>query len=199
MTQTYNADEDAEKPLNPRQLRFVQEYLKDFNAAQAAIRCGYSPRSAAAQASRLLTKANISAAVQRGRGKLTKKIDITQEAIIFELARLGFSDARRAATWNDKGVVFKASDEIDDDTAAAIQEIAVSADGRPKLKMASKSQALKMLGDYLGMAQPDMMMLLLARLLGGQQDKSEAVDPREAARRAAMLLRQGRFTVPEGE
>jgi phage terminase small subunit len=42
--------------FTPKQLRFVEEYLKDLNGTQAAIRAGYSARTAAVQASRLLTK-----------------------------------------------------------------------------------------------------------------------------------------------
>ena len=40
--------------LTNRQKRFVEEYLIDLNARQAAIRAGYSPKTAQEQASRLL-------------------------------------------------------------------------------------------------------------------------------------------------
>jgi hypothetical protein len=46
-------------PLTKREQLFVAEYLVDLNAAQAAIRAGYKPQNAAAQASRLSTKANV--------------------------------------------------------------------------------------------------------------------------------------------
>ena len=44
--------------LNPKQKRFVSEYLIDLNAKQAAIRAGYSPKTAEVQASRLLSLVN---------------------------------------------------------------------------------------------------------------------------------------------
>lgn len=53
----------VEHALSPRQERFVSEYLADLNATQAAIRAGYSERTAKAQASRLLTKANVASAI----------------------------------------------------------------------------------------------------------------------------------------
>lgn len=52
--------------LRPRQHRFVAEYMLDLNATQAALRAGYSPRSARVTASRMLTKANIQDATAFG-------------------------------------------------------------------------------------------------------------------------------------
>lgn len=51
--------------MNPKQSRFVAEYLKDSNATQAAIRAGYSKKTARQQASDLLTKPDIAAAVKK--------------------------------------------------------------------------------------------------------------------------------------
>ena len=50
-------------PLTPKQERFVEEYLIDLNATQAAIRAGYSAKTAEAQGSRLLSNVNVSALV----------------------------------------------------------------------------------------------------------------------------------------
>ena len=49
--------------MTPKQQRFIEEYLVDHNATQAAIRAGYSPRTAPVQASRLLTNANMQNAI----------------------------------------------------------------------------------------------------------------------------------------
>ncbi|WP_125769540.1 terminase small subunit [Companilactobacillus furfuricola] len=51
--------------LNRQQQKFVDEYIKDLNATQAAIRAGYSEKSARVTASKLLTKANIQTAIQK--------------------------------------------------------------------------------------------------------------------------------------
>lgn len=52
--------------LSPKQRKFVAEYLKDGNGTQAAIRAGYSAKTARFQASDLLTKPNIAEAIQEG-------------------------------------------------------------------------------------------------------------------------------------
>jgi len=49
--------------LDPKRRRFVEEYRVDWNATQAAIRAGYSPRSARQHASYLLTKHDIQEAL----------------------------------------------------------------------------------------------------------------------------------------
>ena len=71
--------------LSDKQRRFVDEYLIDMNGKQAAIRAGYSPDAAAAQASRLLTYANVSEALRQGRDELAKKAGVTQEWVIDRL------------------------------------------------------------------------------------------------------------------
>ncbi len=74
-------------PLNPKQRAFVREYLKDHNATQAAIRAGYSERTARQQASDLLAKPDISEAVRVGDERLNEKAGLTAELVrrtIFE-------------------------------------------------------------------------------------------------------------------
>lgn len=59
--------------LNPQQRRFVAEFLKDCHGTQAAIRAGYSQKTAASQASRLLRNAQIQAAIQQGLSKVERR------------------------------------------------------------------------------------------------------------------------------
>lgn len=65
--------------LTPRQAAFVREYLVDNNGTQAAIRAGYAKSTANEQASRLLTKNNIAAAVEAGRQKLAAQTETEAE------------------------------------------------------------------------------------------------------------------------
>ena len=51
--------------LTPKQIRFVEEYIIDMNATQAAVRAGYSEQTARKQGARMLTKADIQAEIQR--------------------------------------------------------------------------------------------------------------------------------------
>jgi phage terminase small subunit len=75
--------------LNPKQLRFVDEYLIDQNGTQAAIRAGYSAKTANEQASRLLANVSIRAAVNEKikalQEKLKEKAEVTLQDIINEL------------------------------------------------------------------------------------------------------------------
>ena len=75
--------------LNPKQQRFVAEYVKDLNATQAAIRAGYSAKTAGPAASRMLANVKIAAAVAVKQGKIAEKLEITAEALIRDVAEIG--------------------------------------------------------------------------------------------------------------
>lgn len=80
----------AQRKLNPKQQRFVEEYLIDLNATQAAIRAGYSPKTATAIASENLSKPSISAAIACAMAERSKRTGITQDRILEELAKVAF-------------------------------------------------------------------------------------------------------------
>lgn len=80
----------AKGKLTPKQQCFVDEYLIDLNATQAAIRAGYSPKTAAVQASRLLANAKVSAAVACAMAERSKRTGITQDRVLMELAKVAF-------------------------------------------------------------------------------------------------------------
>ena len=79
--------------LRPKQTRFVAEYLVDLNATQAAIRAGYSPKTARAIGCENLTKPDIAAAIAKAQAQLSEHTEVTIASIVAELARLGFADA----------------------------------------------------------------------------------------------------------
>jgi hypothetical protein len=72
-------------PLTPKQQRFVLEYLKDQNGTQAAIRTGYSEKTAKQQGSRLLTYPNVQAALRAGQKKVAKQAAVTVDSLMAEL------------------------------------------------------------------------------------------------------------------
>jgi len=74
-----------ENELNPKQLRFVEEYMIDLNAKQACIRAGYSPRSAEFQGSKLLADSKVSQVVKKRQEEFSKKKEITLENLIEDL------------------------------------------------------------------------------------------------------------------
>ncbi len=81
-----------DKPLSPNQARFVSEYVVDNNATQAAIRAGYSAKTADVQGPRLLGNVRVAAAIEEARVKLQVRTGITQDRVLRELELLAFSD-----------------------------------------------------------------------------------------------------------
>lgn len=149
-------------PLRPKQQRFVDEYLIDLNATQAAIRAGYSAKTAGAMGSENLTKPEIAAAIAEKQAAIAAKSGITAERIVAELAKLGFAnmaDYMRTGRDGDPTLNFA---DLTRDQAAALQEVTVDdfVDGRGedardvrrvKFKLADKRAALVDLGKHLGM------------------------------------------------
>lgn len=68
--------------LPPMQQRFVEEYLVDLNGTQAAIRAGYSKKTAEQYAHQLLKKPSVQAAIAKARSKLSERVEITQEMVL---------------------------------------------------------------------------------------------------------------------
>jgi phage terminase small subunit len=174
--------------------RFVEEWVTCGSAAEAARRAGYHPNHARWAAGNLKRKhPHLPVEVARRRAALIKKIELNQESVIIELARLAFSNIAHAVTWQDGKPTIADSDAIDPDTLAAIQEISADAEGKMKIKMYDKRSALVDLGKFMGLSQPDGVAELLAKLAGvnGEAD-APMLDRREAARRVALLLRNAR-------
>lgn len=68
--------------LTSKQLRWIEEYLLDFNGAAAAVRAGYSPKTARSIACELLTKPDIRAVLQAKQGVLAKELEITRQGVV---------------------------------------------------------------------------------------------------------------------
>ena len=81
--------------LTPKQQRFVEEYLIDLNATQAAIRAGYSEKTAQEQSSRLLSNVMVSQAVETAQMKVSTDLGITREYVLKSLREIG-EEARQA-------------------------------------------------------------------------------------------------------
>jgi phage terminase small subunit len=158
--------------LTAKQQRFVEEYLVDLNATQAANRAGYSPATAYSQGQRLLKNAEVAAAVAAAQQERSERIEITQDMVIRELAKIGFADMRKLLRWTgnlpqmdeaeaeETGEVSIScanfvqlfdSNNLDDDIAGAIAEISQTKDGALKVKLHDKQAALVNIGRHLGM------------------------------------------------
>ena len=147
--------------LSPKQQRFVEEFLIDLNATQAAIRAGYSEKTAAAIGCENLTKPEIAAAIAASQAARSARTEITADTVLREFGKIGRSDVRKLFT--ELGAL-KAIHHLDDDTAAAIASIEVvtrripGADDAPaeveyvhKIRTCDKVAALTQLGRHLGM------------------------------------------------
>jgi phage terminase small subunit len=145
---------ELQKKLPPKQQRFVEEYLVDLNAAQAAIRSGYSARNAKQIGSNLLGKPRVSLAIRYARALRSERTEISQDRVIKELARIAFGGPRSVMKWGKSGVELKASDELTEDEAAIVQEVSETQGERTttlRLKTCDKVKALELLGRHLGM------------------------------------------------
>lgn len=140
--------------LTPKQQRFVSEYLIDMSATQAAIRAGYSARTANEQGARLLAKASVRQAVDAAIAERQKRTEITQDMVVAELAKIAFGDQRDVMEWGPRGVKLRDSKNLTDEQAAIVAEVTETitiAGGTLKLKTHDKVGALKLLGEHLGM------------------------------------------------
>lgn len=81
--------------LTAKQALFVREYLIDLNATQAAIRAGYSKKTANEQGARLLAKASVKAAVAEASEKRADKLDLNAERVLKAIAEVAFGDVRK--------------------------------------------------------------------------------------------------------
>ena len=138
--------------MTPKQKRFVDEYLVDLNATQAAIRAGYSERTARITAAQNLTKPNIQSAIEKRIKDREKRTELSQDKVLKELAHIAFDDIKNYLTyWTDEEgqthVELKPSKEIDTRNVSEIQ----LENGKLKFKLYSKDNALVQLGRHLGM------------------------------------------------
>lgn len=78
--------------LTAQQQRFVDEYLVDLNATQAAIRAGYSARTARQQGNRLLTNADVAAAVQKAQVARAERVEIEADSVLREVYAIAMAD-----------------------------------------------------------------------------------------------------------
>lgn len=139
----------ALEKLEPRQQKFVQQYLTEPNATKAAVKAGYSPKSATEIGSENLRKPRIKEAIDAERDRTARKFNLSRERVLAEYAKIGFFDMRQA--YHESGAL-KMPHELDEDTAAAIagfETVELSAGGKDapplltrKIKWADKRAAL---------------------------------------------------------
>jgi len=89
--------------LNDKQQTFVDEYLIDLNATQAALRAGYSERTAYSQGQRLLKHVEVQKAIQQAQQERRRRTQVDADRVLLELSRIAFSDVMEHYTTDDFG------------------------------------------------------------------------------------------------
>lgn len=141
------------RKLTDKQRRFVDEYLIDLNATQAAIRAGYSVNTANEQGSQNLAKLSIQQAIAERMAERSKRTGVNQDRVVLELAKIAFvkmtdivdyhGRIKDTATEDDlaciESIKYKSSES---DTGSSVER---------EVKISSKIKALELLGKHLGM------------------------------------------------
>jgi phage terminase small subunit len=185
--------------LTERQKTFVAEYLVDLNGRQAAIRAGYSPRSATQTASYNLARPVIAEAVAEEQAKRLAVIDMRAEEVLSELAaiaRANFLDYMRI---DEAGEPIIDLSGLDHTRAVALADVTIESltterkIRRVRVKLQDKLGALDRLARHYGL------------LRGNRSDKSVDVpadepvhDPRQVARAILLLLRESAGALEDG-
>lgn len=145
--------------MTPKQTLFVQEYLVDANATQAAIRAGYSARTASSLGERLLRNVDVSAAIEKAMLERAARTGVTADRVVQELANLAFFDP--ADIYTPDGSL-KPIHDIPPAARSAIAGLDVTelrdSDGQPvgravKLRLTDRLGALDKLMRHLGQYQ----------------------------------------------
>ena len=173
------------KPSRPDVKVFIREYLRDPNGPKAAIAAGYSAKTAASQASRLLKSVKVRREIDKADAERLAKVQadtgITLERTLREIARIAYFDPRKLFDKDGKPLAIT---DLDDDTAAAIAGLEVleeyqgSGQDRElighvkKWKLSDKKGGLDMLMKHLGGYEVDNQQKQPVVILATQHDEN---------------------------
>lgn len=157
--------------LTARQARFIEEYLVDLNATQAAIRAGYSQKTAYCYGHENLRKPEIQAMIGVRQAELQAAVEVRQKDVLTEYLALAFSDMREHASWGPDGVELTDSTHLTAKAAKAVQEVTstkrsttrTDAEGasyttvevQTRIKLYNKQAALRDLAEHLQLFSQD--------------------------------------------
>lgn len=140
--------------LTAKQKRFIEEYLIDLNATQAAIRSGYSSDTAQQIGSENLSKPVIRARIDQAMAERSKRTGINADRVLIELAKIGLVNPANVINFSSASVKTGASE----DDLAAIQSVKVKSSSSEngemierEVRLNDKIKALELLGRHLGM------------------------------------------------
>lgn len=139
--------------LTEKQQCFVDEYLIDLNATQAAIRAGYSVKTADAIGCENLTKPNIQRAIAEHMAERSRRTGVNQDRVVLELAKIAFVRMTDIVDSNGRIKQDASADDLSCIESIKYKESDNEFGGsvEREVKIASKMKALELLGKHLGM------------------------------------------------
>lgn len=160
--------------LTPKQQRFIEEYLIDLNATQAAIRAGYSAKTAHYIGAENLKKPVIQAGIKEAMDLRSSRTQVTADMIVNQLAKYAFADIRDLMTWDTETgrITLRAPDEIDGtvitELTQTVTEVPFGDNGMAdkittKIKRGDPLKALQLLGQHIGMFDERKILLELKK------------------------------------
>jgi phage terminase small subunit len=153
----------SKKGLTDKQERFCDEYLIDLNATQAAIRAGYSEKTAHSIGNENLIKPEIQERIREKQKEIQERNKITADMVVQELANVGFMNI--GEVFNENGLIQNPS-MLSQKAKAAISSVKITkrSYGRDdnkteeettEYKLWDKVKALTKLGEHLGIFEND--------------------------------------------
>lgn len=140
--------------LTPKQQTFVDEYLVDLNATQAAIRAGYSVRRASEIGHQLLQKTTVKHAIDKAMAERSRRTGITQDRVLRELAKVAFVNPTDVINMDEATVRGDANREDTAAIASVKVKIIPGEEGdivEREVKICDKLKALELIGKHIGM------------------------------------------------
>jgi len=167
----------TERPLTLKQRLFVEEYLVDLNARQAALRAGY--KGGSARSNSIARNPRIAAEIRAALDARAERLRVTADRVLLELARVAFSDIGRIIDWSGDALIVRPPGKLSPDDRATIAEIEVAV-GTPglgaRIRLHDKQRALAILARHV-------------RLYGPFAISPTTESPAAAAERARALIR----------
>lgn len=143
--------------LNVRQTKFVQEYLISGNATKAAIKAGYSKKTARSLGQRMLTNVDIKKAIAAAQKKTAERHEGLRDQVINELKLIAFSKISDFVEWKTGNVKLVDSSKLTETQRACVSEVSqtvTESGGSIRFKLHSKIDALDKLCRHLGLYAP---------------------------------------------
>ena len=139
--------------LTVKQRMFVEEYLIDLNATQAAIRAGYSAKTADQQGSRMLANVKVQQVIAEHMAERSRRTGVNQDRVVLELAKIAFVRMTDVVDSNGRIRQDASADDLSCIESIKYKESDNESGGsvEREVKVASKLKALELLGKHLGM------------------------------------------------